>query len=147
MKMMRTCRLLAQTTLRNILGTKNLHEILSDRESISGSMQVLIKCHASIGAPRQARTHTYMHTHMLMHTCIAHLHARTWRHTFMQLHRCRPACMDARTQTLRTKFYEKYFRRPWMKPPSHGGSKLKELKCEPYVIILYYAKSNQVLKI
>lgn len=34
-------RLLAQTTLRNILGTKNLHEILSDRESISGSMQVL----------------------------------------------------------------------------------------------------------
>ena len=32
-------RLLAQTTLRNILGTKDLHEILSDRESISGSMQ------------------------------------------------------------------------------------------------------------
>ena len=35
-------RLLAQTTLRNILGTKNLHEILSDRESISGSMQVCL---------------------------------------------------------------------------------------------------------
>ena len=34
-------RLLAQTTLRNILGTKNLHEILSDRESISADMQVL----------------------------------------------------------------------------------------------------------
>ena len=33
-------RLLAQTTLRNILGTKNLHEILSDRESISADMQV-----------------------------------------------------------------------------------------------------------
>jgi len=33
-------RLLAQTTLRNILGTKNLHEILSDRESISSAMQV-----------------------------------------------------------------------------------------------------------
>lgn len=33
-------RLLAQTTLRNILGTKSLHEILSDRESISTSMQV-----------------------------------------------------------------------------------------------------------
>eukprot|EP00095_Tigriopus_kingsejongensis_P009978 maker-scaffold17_size721972-snap-gene-5.14 protein:Tk09978 transcript:maker-scaffold17_size721972-snap-gene-5.14-mRNA-1 annotation:"mec2-like protein" len=32
-------RLLAQTTLRNILGTKSLHEILSDRESISASMQ------------------------------------------------------------------------------------------------------------
>ena len=42
------CRLLAQTTLRNILGTKNLHEILSDRESISSSMQVkmmmILKC-------------------------------------------------------------------------------------------------------
>ncbi len=33
-------RLLAQTTLRNILGTKDLHEILGDRETISGSMQV-----------------------------------------------------------------------------------------------------------
>ena len=33
-------RLLAQTTLRNILGTKTLHEILSDREGISNSMQV-----------------------------------------------------------------------------------------------------------
>jgi erythrocyte band 7 integral membrane protein len=40
MVLMRTCRLLAQTTLRNILGTKNLHQILSDRDSISGSMQV-----------------------------------------------------------------------------------------------------------
>jgi len=35
-------RLLAQTTLRNILGTKNLHEILSDRDSISGSMQAAL---------------------------------------------------------------------------------------------------------
>ena len=34
-------RLLAQTTLRNILGTKTLHEILSDRESISSAMQVI----------------------------------------------------------------------------------------------------------
>ena len=33
-------RLLAQTTLRNVLGTKNLSEILSERESISNSMQV-----------------------------------------------------------------------------------------------------------
>merc|ERR1712241_1239068 len=32
----------AQTTLRNILGTKNLHEILSDRDSISGSMQSVL---------------------------------------------------------------------------------------------------------
>lgn len=33
-------KLLAQTTLRNILGTKNLHEILSQRETIANSMQV-----------------------------------------------------------------------------------------------------------
>ena len=33
-------RLLAQTTLRNMLGTHNLHEILSDRETIATSMQV-----------------------------------------------------------------------------------------------------------
>ena len=33
-------RLLAQTTLRNVLGTKNLSEILADREAISSSMQV-----------------------------------------------------------------------------------------------------------
>jgi erythrocyte band 7 integral membrane protein len=33
-------RLLAQTTLRNMLGTRNLSEILSDREQIATSMQV-----------------------------------------------------------------------------------------------------------
>lgn len=35
-------RLLAQTTLRNMLGTKNLAEILSDRETISNIMQVWV---------------------------------------------------------------------------------------------------------
>jgi len=35
-------KLLAQTSLRNILGTKNLHEILSDRDSIAGAMQNLL---------------------------------------------------------------------------------------------------------
>ncbi|XP_027005887.1 stomatin-like [Tachysurus fulvidraco] len=35
-------RLLAQTTLRNVLGTKNLAEVLSDREGISHSMQVTL---------------------------------------------------------------------------------------------------------
>jgi len=34
-------RLLAQTTLRNVLGTKSLSEILSDRENISHFMQVI----------------------------------------------------------------------------------------------------------
>lgn len=33
-------RLLAQTTLRNALGTKNLSQILSDREEIAHHMQV-----------------------------------------------------------------------------------------------------------
>ena len=33
-------RLLAQTTLRNVLGTKNLSDILSDREHISHMIQV-----------------------------------------------------------------------------------------------------------
>lgn len=38
----RSTRLLAQTTLRNVLGTKNLSEILGERESISDTMQVHI---------------------------------------------------------------------------------------------------------
>ena len=36
----RSTRLLAATTLRNVLGTKNLSEILSDREAVSHLMQV-----------------------------------------------------------------------------------------------------------
>ncbi|XP_076831880.1 stomatin (EPB72)-like 3a [Brachyhypopomus gauderio] len=35
-------RLLAQTNLRNVLGTKNLAEVLSDREHISHNMQVAL---------------------------------------------------------------------------------------------------------
>lgn len=38
----RSTRLLAATTLRNVLGTKNLAEILSERESISHTMQKLL---------------------------------------------------------------------------------------------------------
>lgn len=40
-------RLLAQTTLRNTMGTRHLHEILSERQTISGTMQVrqCNKCH------------------------------------------------------------------------------------------------------
>ncbi|VDK73726.1 unnamed protein product [Dibothriocephalus latus] len=37
----RSTRLLAATTLRNVLGTRSLSEILAERESISGSMQVI----------------------------------------------------------------------------------------------------------
>jgi erythrocyte band 7 integral membrane protein len=36
----RSTRLLAQTTLRNVLGTKDLSDILSDRDNISHMMQV-----------------------------------------------------------------------------------------------------------
>lgn len=36
----RSTKLLAQTTLRNVLGAKTLAEVLSDRESISSVMQV-----------------------------------------------------------------------------------------------------------
>ena len=35
-------RLLAATTLRNVLGTKSMSEILSDRDHISAEMQVFI---------------------------------------------------------------------------------------------------------
>jgi erythrocyte band 7 integral membrane protein len=37
--MFNSTRLLAMTTLRNILGTRNLSEILADREGISHIMQ------------------------------------------------------------------------------------------------------------
>ena len=35
-------RLLAQTTLRNTMGTRPLHEILSERQSISETMQTAL---------------------------------------------------------------------------------------------------------
>ncbi|VDO77183.1 unnamed protein product, partial [Onchocerca flexuosa] len=38
----RSTKLLAQTTLRNILGTKTLTEMLSDREAISLQMQITL---------------------------------------------------------------------------------------------------------
>ena len=38
-----SARLLAATTLRNVLGTKNLGDILSERESIAQEMQVRAK--------------------------------------------------------------------------------------------------------
>ncbi|KAJ8038785.1 Mechanosensory protein 2 [Holothuria leucospilota] len=38
----RSTQLLAQTTLRNVLGTKSLGEILSDRENISHNLQLIL---------------------------------------------------------------------------------------------------------
>jgi len=55
----RSTRLLAQTTLRNVLGTKNLSEILSDRENISHFMQV---------------------DHAATHYGLRDVTARTWTH-------------------------------------------------------------------
>jgi erythrocyte band 7 integral membrane protein len=38
----KSTQLLAATTLRNVLGTRTLQEILADRESIAQAMQVYI---------------------------------------------------------------------------------------------------------
>ena len=57
-------RLLAQTTLRNILGTKNLHEILSDRDSISGSMQV--KMYTWL--VNAVKVQSFLYAHIFCHT-------------------------------------------------------------------------------
>ena len=43
-----SARLLAATTLRNVLGTKNLGDILSDREAIAQDMQVSLFYYYSI---------------------------------------------------------------------------------------------------
>ena len=56
----RSTQLLAQTTLRNILGTKTLSEILTDRESISAMMQV--RC-------RRLR-HTAIYIHLITHLSV-----------------------------------------------------------------------------
>ena len=42
-----SARLLAATTLRNVLGTKNLGDVLSERESIAHEMQVIGLSHRS----------------------------------------------------------------------------------------------------
>lgn len=42
-------RLLAQTTLRNTMGTRHLHEILSERMTISGTMQVSLAPQKVVG--------------------------------------------------------------------------------------------------
>ncbi len=36
----KSTKLLAASTLRNVLGTKSLHEILSDRETVANLIQV-----------------------------------------------------------------------------------------------------------
>ena len=50
----RSTRLLAATTLRNTLGTKNLSEILSDRENISHTMQVTSRSRADFSCVKNA---------------------------------------------------------------------------------------------
>ena len=49
-------KLLAATTLRNVMGTKTLSEILSDREHISNFMQVQYCISTSYGRHRGYKT-------------------------------------------------------------------------------------------
>ncbi len=97
-------RLLAQTTLRNILGTKNLHEILSDRESISGSMQVRI-------------FHIVFCTPYLTYAC---------------MHKKLAGCVKRNVVQHITKnlFLPSLLRRFWTRPRRPGGSRSREWKCE-----------------
>ncbi len=97
-------RLLAQTTLRNILGTKNLHEILSDRESISGSMQArifrIVLC-------------------TLYFLCL---------HVQKKLAGCVKRNV---VQHITKKLYlPPFLRRFWTRPRRPGGSRSREWKCE-----------------
>ncbi|VDP19931.1 unnamed protein product [Soboliphyme baturini] len=54
-------RLLAQTTLRNILGTKNLSEILSDREAIAACMQTMLDETTDRWGIKVERVEMYVH--------------------------------------------------------------------------------------
>jgi len=65
----RSTKLLAQTTLRNILGTKTLAEMLSDREAISHQMQVRNSYHT----PAQSVYFNYVHFHILFQLKFAYL--------------------------------------------------------------------------
>ena len=52
-----SARLLSATTLRNVLGTKSLKEILSERETIARDMQVAshsVTCHVTPCPPRRS---------------------------------------------------------------------------------------------
>ena len=51
-----SARLLAATTLRNVLGTKNLGDILSDREAIAQDMQVRSFLSDSLAEPPLGHT-------------------------------------------------------------------------------------------
>ena len=61
-------RLLAQTTLRNVLGTKNLSEILSEREAISNMMQVRGTHVLITGSPFCVITYTSYNWSFLAHS-------------------------------------------------------------------------------
>ena len=91
-------RLLAQTTLRNILGTKNLHEILSDRESISSSMQVPMSFYIYEYDFGEEREKTIEERMMMIIVMVIVMMLLMKRH-------CRKC---------------------WTRRPNHGGSKLSE---------------------
>jgi len=64
--------LLAATTLRNVLGTKNMSEILSERESIAETMQVKHLCgyYFSLLYDYIIATATFIHTNIKV-SCLA----------------------------------------------------------------------------
>ena len=62
-------KLLAQTTLRNMIGTKNLSDILMDREGLSSQMQVCLSLHSrylqqSLSSPTFLYSNLYFLFHM-----------------------------------------------------------------------------------
>uniref|UniRef100_A0AAY5KND6 Band 7 domain-containing protein n=1 Tax=Esox lucius TaxID=8010 RepID=A0AAY5KND6_ESOLU len=63
-------RLLAQTTLRNVLGTKNLAQILSDREEIAHNMQVLKHAPDTIQSPHSNPFDSNKNVHTDFALCI-----------------------------------------------------------------------------
>ena len=122
-------RLLAQTTLRNILGTKNLHEILSDRESIAGSMQV-----KSIFVFYFFNSQLYI---KLVKLVIKFLFPRLYitENTLDAMQRL--FCWDQKTRSLHYLNNSSLILRLfWMKQLTTGASKWKEWRCKIYVLSL-----------
>ena len=71
-------QLLAQTTLRNVLGTKNLGEILSDRDQISESMQVSWLSGLSAGLETGITQQFFLEMRESRPSAVRHTVGRVW---------------------------------------------------------------------
>ena len=60
-------RLLAATTLRNVLGTRNMSEILTDRDSIAHTMQVRALKLNILLLPEATSKPSALDDHLLLH--------------------------------------------------------------------------------